>query len=443
MASRSKKNRNIKKIEKMVITAPVGTMKNVQEQFGYTGSLETVNTLDDLRLDLPNIIIAKCKRDAYFNQNDFGKQKITHGKNYVMSISTYKILEYEKPILTKETRRILEPAKVSFRSLYKPYRGQELHNKKLLVMRTGGIGDLIFILPNLIYLKDKYPSCKIVLATSLQYHSMVEMWIKSGYIDKVISLPFLDIEFKSSQYHLSFEGVIERTHIATKVNAYNLFSQWMGLDLPNELLHPKQEWNSHALLSVYDILKEHIGYNNDSKLCVIQIKASSPIRTPHPEHFWLPIFRYVVSRGYKIIITDNPLLHDAIDTIINKYLHYFKDSIFNFSKYSKTISHSIALASLVDIVIGTDSSMIHIAESVGTRNLGIYGPFPGSVRVSNYQYGEWIDCDKMECAPCFTHGHRPCLYGGNNGGCSPCYNDIDMKEFKEKFVSLTTKENVK
>jgi len=431
---KSKKSKN----KKIVVTAPHGSIENIQQQFGMkSNSLETVETLSELRNDLPNIVIAKCKYDSYFKQNDFKMQKLERGKNYVMSLSIYKSLEFDKYNVTNgQPRHNLSPAKTSFKSLYKPYQGQDLTRKKLLVMRTGGIGDLLFILPNLVHLKEKYPSCKISFATSPQYHSMLELWLECGYIDKILSLPFVDMEFKSSQYHLSFEGVIERTKISERTNAYNLFSQWMGLDLPNDKLHPKQSPNYDLCDKVQNELFDKFNIETDDKICVIQLKASSPIRTPHPEQFWLPVIRLIISRGYKIVITDNPQLHDQINTIIDKYFHFFKDKIYNFSKYSETISYSIALAKISDIVVGTDSSMIHIAESVGTKNLGIYGPFPGSVRVSNYQYGDWIDC-KKECSPCFTHGHRPCIYGGNNGGCSPCYNNIDMSEFKEKFIKLT------
>jgi len=433
-----KKKKTIKK-QKISVTAPAGSMENIQQQFGLMSkSLDTVETLDELRKNIPNIVIAKCKHDSYFKQNDFKMQKLERGKNYVMSISIYKSLEFDSyNIVNGQPRHNLSPSKISFSQLYKPYQGQDLTRKKLLVMRTGGIGDLLFILPNLMYLKKKYPTCKISFATSPQYHSMLENWLGCGYIDKILALPFVDIEFKSSQYHLSFEGVIERTKVSENTNAYNLFSKWMGLDLPNELLHPKQTADIELISKVKDTIQKEFDIKEDDKLCVIQLKASSPIRTPHPEQFWLPVIRNIISMDFKIIITDNPQLHDQIGKIIDQYFHYFEGKIFNFSKYSENIAYSIALASIVDIVVGTDSSMIHIAESVGTKNLGIYGPFPGSVRVSNYQYGDWIDC-KQECAPCFTHGHRPCIHGGNNGGCSPCYNNIDMGGFKEKFIKLTS-----
>jgi len=56
-----------------------------------------------------------------------------------------------------------------------------------LVFRTGGIGDLLFIQPNLIYLKEKYPTCTINFACGPQYQSMVETW---DCVDNVVDLPF-------------------------------------------------------------------------------------------------------------------------------------------------------------------------------------------------------------------------------------------------------------
>lgn len=433
-----RKNRR-KKETKKIIKSPIGSLEHIQEQFGLsTKSIETVNTLDDLRSSLPNIVIAKCKNDSFFKQNDFSVQKLLKNKEYVMSIGVYKTLEYDQyNVVNGSPRKNLTPSKIPFSKIYRPYNNQSLNNKKLLVMRTGGIGDLLFILPNLIYLKEKYPTCKIIFATNPQYHSMVENW---NCVDKVLTLPFSDIELKSSQYHLCFEGVIERTREAEKTNAYNLFSRWMGLDLPNDKLHPIQTPIPEIKDKVMNLLQDKFAIDlTEDKLCAIQLKASSPIRTPHPEQFWLPIIRIIISRGYKILIIDNPKISHQIDSIIKKYFHMYEDKVFNFSKYSENISYAVALADIVDVVVGTDSSLVHIAESVGTKNYGIYGPFPGHVRVSNYRYGKWIDCE-AECSPCFTHGHKPCIHGGENGGCSPCYNNIDRTEFKENFIELT--ENV-
>jgi len=439
---KKKKNRNhIKKhVKQNKVNIPQSNNKltNAQLLFGLNPrSLDIVDTLDILRKNPPNIVIAKCLHDCSFKQNDSVIQKLEKKKNYVMNISMFANLEYNKYHTTPDgkPRLNLKPAKKSFQDLYKPYRGQELNNKRLLVLRTGGIGDLLFIQPNLRYLKQKYPSCKIIFATGLQYHSMVETW--TDCIDVLTTLPFNESDFISCQYHLTFEGVIERTREAHTTNAYELFSKWMGLNLDKNLLRPVQEPNDIVYSEVRQILKNNfkLDINKNNKLCAIQLRASSPIRTPHPGQLWVPIINFLISQNYKIIITDNPAMHSQIENIINTFFKEHRDKIFNFTKHSQSISYSIALAKIVDMVVGIDSSLLHIAESVGTKNFGIYGPFPGSIRLSTYKYNDWIDCT-ASCAPCFTHGHRPCIYGGNNGGCSPCYQHINMSEFITKFKNL-------
>jgi len=413
--------------------APIGTLANVNHQFGLSmNNTKQVESIKNLRNNTPNVIIAKCLKMCKFKQNKFVIQTLERKNNYVMTTSMYRALEFDTYSTSTNPSKNLESSKTSFKQIYRSYNGQDLTNKRLLIIRTGGIGDLLFILPNLIYLKEKYPTCKIVFATSPQYHSMLKEW---NCVDKVIAMPFSDIEAKISQYHLIFEGVIERTEEAKKINAYKLFSKWMGLNLPDNKLRPIQKANIDVKKEVIDILHNKLNIPQDQKICVLQLKASSPIRTPHPKNFWEPVIRLILTRGFKIVITDNPLIHNQIENIINKYFSFIKDNIYNFTKYSKTISYSIALAEIADVVVGTDSSMIHIAESVGTKNFGFYGPFPGAIRVGNYIHGAWID-GNCECSPCFTHGHLPCIHGGANGGCSPCYNTINLLEFKEKFISL-------
>jgi len=442
MRKKQVKRKKKKLIDNTLKTTPIGnnkrhTLNELKNLFGLDiTSTDMVDTIDTLRKNKPNIIIGTCTNNFMFRQNNGPIQKLQKKENYVMSLSVYANLEFDRYKTNPKTGlgvRNLKPAKIKFYDIYRPYEGQDLSNKTLLVMRTGGIGDLLFIQPNLIYLKNKYPTCKIVFASSAPYHPMLENW---DCIDKVISLPFGAKILYQSNYHLIFEGVIERTKEAHHINAYELFSKWMCLNLSKDLLRPIQPVRIDRYTEISQVLKNKFNIDDSSdKICTVQLKASSPIRTPHPEQLWLPILKFILSRGYKIVIVDNPALHEQIENIINTYFGDIKDSLVNFVKYSKDISYAIALASMSEIVIGPDSSMVHIAESVGTKSFGIYGPFPGSIRLSTYKYNSWIDC-KADCSPCFTHGHRPCIYGGQNGGCSPCYQNINMSEFIKKFKEL-------
>jgi len=376
-----------------------------------------VEKTEDLKKNPPLIVIAEAQRDVAFIQNYFKPQLLKKKVKYVMGISAFKQLQYDP---TKDVR-ILKPASIKFSNVYRPYNGQDLTNKTLLVWRTGGIGDLLFIQPNLVYLKNKYPSCNIVFACGPQYQPMVETW---DCIDLLLDLPFPLKYLIQADYHALFEGVIERTREAEKVCSYNLFSNWLGLNLEDNLLHPYQKPDNDEVEKCREILKN----NNieEGKFVVGQMRSSSIIRTPRPEIFE-KIFKFVIDKGYKILITDNPQKSRDVELFIEKF---DKENIVNFSKFSDSIAATIALVSLSKMTISPDTSLVHIAESLGIKSFGIYGPFPGRVRLTTYKDCEWVDC-KRDCAPCFIHGQLPCK--NTLRGYPQCFDNIKYEEVFEKI----------
>ena len=382
-----------------------------------------VDSLDTLRKSKFNIVIVECVSNAPFTQNKFKKQILKKKQKYVMSINVYQQLWYDK-FRPKKKRKILKPAGPKFNNLYRPYIGQNLNNKTLLVSRTGGIGDLLFIQPNLIYLKEKYPTCTIKLACGPQYQDMVKYW---ECVDKVLDLPHTLNHFIQADYHAYFEGVIERCEEAKTQNAYNLFSRWLGLDLSDELLVPKQTPDNLKLSICDRFLSDH-NINKD-KMILFQIRASSPIRTPRPL-IWKELMLKLVDKGYQIVITDNPQQADSIE-LFRKIVD--SDQVFNFATFSETLDFTIAMAALSKCCVSTDSSLMHIAASLDIPAFGLYGPFPGNVRLTTYNKVDWVDA-KKDCAPCFTHGPNPCKYSTN--GHSNCYDNIDLDECVEKIEGL-------
>jgi ADP-heptose:LPS heptosyltransferase len=385
------------------------------------GIIKMVDVIDDLRKFPHHIVIAESitnfhfKTDFYDKPNEFVKR----GK-YIMSSGMYQQLHAN---IYNPKVKILKPSEVKFKNVYRPYRGQDLTNKTLLVWRQGGIGDLLFISPNLRYLKDRYPSCKILFASAPQYQSMLRSW---PFIDSVLDLPFSMSKLSSADYHTIFEGVIERTYEAQTVNAYNLFSKWMGLDLPDELLIPHQEPIEDNLLKCKKILSD---WGIDEKsFILIQMRASSPIRTPR-QILWKRLIDKLLEDGYPIVFTDSKKMAKSVNTFISTS-KYKESKVFNFSEHSDEVIDSIALASMAKLVIGPDSSLIHIAESVGTKSFGIFGPFSGDVRLSTYKNCDWIDA-KCHCAPCWQHGSSLCKY--QIGGYVTCYDKINHDELYERI----------
>jgi ADP-heptose:LPS heptosyltransferase len=366
-------------------------------------------------------------------QNNFKKQTVYKKNKYVSSVSIYHQLHYNP--VTKE--RILKPAGMQFKKLYKPYTGQDLTNKTILFWRTGGIGDLLFIKPILVYIKKTFLNCTIVFACGPQYQPMVETWQddyvgeeNNRIIDKLIDLPFNVSYLWKADYHAIFEGVIERCKEAHTTNCYRLFSKWLGLEIPDTELIPKQSPKEEKVAYCRNVLKEW-GLD-EKKFIVLQLRASSPIRTPSPA-FWKKVIDKITEK-YKVVITDSPKQNEVMEQFIKTLTN--KDSVYNFCNFSKGIDDTIALTSLSKGVVATDTALNHIAISLGVKSFSFFGPFPGYVRLETYpkELCDWIDA-KTNCTFCFLHGHRNCP-NSDSGGHSLCYNSISIDEFSEKFESL-------
>jgi ADP-heptose:LPS heptosyltransferase len=387
-------------------------------------NISFVETLDDLRKTKPNIVIGECLKNVSFKQNNYQiSQDLNKKSRYVMALGIYNQLYYDPRV----NERILKPATVQFSKIYKPYMGQDLSKKTLLIWRQGGIGDILFIQPNLKYLKEKYPTCKILFACGPQYKSMIKDW---PYIDLVLDLPFSMYYLINSDYHAIFEGVIERTKQAEKENAYSLFTKWLGVNLSDELLIPEQIPDPETVSRCKEIIEEW-GIK-EKEFIFLQMRSSSPIRNPNPKIF-VKLINELTAKGYKIVLTDMHQRAETLDIFI-KTLND-KDKVFNFAPMSKEISDTIALASLSKLCIATDSALNHISISVNTPTFGIFGPFLGELRLGTYPKNmcDWIDC-KDSCAPCFKHSMGPCEHTVE--GYVKCYNNLDIDLCVEKIERL-------
>lgn len=390
-------------------------------------TVKHVEEIEQLRESPPNIIVAECARNVKFVQNWYKEQELKKKVKYVMGLGVFQQLQFD----SRTNKKLLKATNIKFNNIYKPYLGQDAEDKTILVFRTGGIGDLLFIQPNLRYLKEKYPTCIIQFACGPQYQPMVENW---DCVDEVCDLPFTLSRLQKADYHMLFEGVIERCKRAHDTNAYNLFSKWLGLNLPDDLLIPKQEAKEELL----DDVKEVLNHWNveEGSFIVMQLRASSPIRTPRHE-FWVKIIDELNERGYPVLLTDNPRQAEKVDDFIKM----LKDDTmtFNYCKHSESIDYTIALTSLAKATIATDSALGHIAASLDVPCFGVYGPFPGQIRLKTYPKASWVDATRS-CAPCFIHGHRPCPHSTTDG-YSPCYDELigtdeKLKEVIDKFEEL-------
>jgi ADP-heptose:LPS heptosyltransferase len=408
--------------------------EDILEQLGVKKEevLKHYDTLDDLRQSTPGMVLATAVKDFWFSIDRKKKQLFKRGSSRILSLFLYDKLKADP-----EGNQCLEPAKDMFKDVYNPYTGQNLTNKTLLVWRTGGIGDLLFIQPNLRYLKKKYPTCKIWFGCSPAYYPLINNW---KCLDKIVTLPTKYEIFKQADYQVTFEGVIERCNEAKITNAYKLFSKWMGLadEIPDSDLVPIQYLKKTNNLEVLKKLDE-LGVK-PYEYITFQIRTSSPVRTPGLD-VWKNLMLPLLENGHKLVICDSSHMSAKIDQFIKTVIPTkYRDNVINFCTYAPSIDYCASLINFSNIVISPDSSYTHISAALGVPVLGVYGAFPGHIRMSLYKNADWIEPEQNSTIcefggkGCCLHGHKPCPV--HEHGMSPCFNEIDFEEAHKKILKL-------
>lgn len=386
---------------------------------------QMVEKTEDLFKTPPFMVIAQARCDIVFSKDKNTQEKLEAKRAYVMGLGMYESLRLDR----NSGREMLRPFKFSFSDVWKRYNGYPLDGKTLLVWRTGGIGDLLFIKPNLDYLKETYPTCRLWLGCSKAYQPMVKEW---ECLDRVVDLP-LDYygAFCKADYHMTWEGAIERNKEAHEMNAYEMFSKWMMLDLPPEKLCPKQTPNAGLVEEARKVINGW-GLKGDDFI-VTQFKPSSPIRVVSPEK-WVEIINAMTHRGYKVVMTDAASEADKVAEITNAVKD--KHMVFNFSPHSPTIAHTIAMVSLARGVLAPDSAINHIGASLDKPVFGLFGPFLGEIRLKHFKKRDWIDATNpdADCAPCFVHSGEPCPQ--SIGGYGKCLLSLNAEEVATRADAL-------
>lgn len=297
-----------------------------------------------------------------------------------------------------------------FEPHYKPYMGQNLDNKSIAIWRTGGFGDLLFITPIVEYLKRRYPTCKISVATSKRFR---DVWQNNPNIDPrtcSFSLP-ISLDFISKHNYTGiFEGTIESSKTDDQFCAIDAFAFNLGIfDMPLELKRPRYYLKKSEINVAKNKVRSASGFNiyTDPYIC-FQWKSSSILRDYPYEKLVAAMFELQKRTGYKIAILTHPNYRQLIDHEVKMAQEHVMQSEvpLDYINLAGVTSYrqSAGVLALSAGIVGIDSSLAHLAAALGVPSVSIYGPFKAEWRTAYNQNNISLQ-NRASCpnAPCAYH----------------------------------------
>lgn len=294
--------------------------------------------------------------------------------------------------------------------------------KRLLVVRQGGFGDLMFISAVIAELKRTHPYLAIDLMCHPQYQGAFH---RTTSIDRLVDHRWPSVlQLFNYDYFVFLDGVVECDPDAERLNIYDLFaSKYFGITLPPSARKPALVPDPHSIAR----LSERIpGLTEGRTRIGLQPFANSPVRTPSMD-FWartgVAILRKMPEAQLFLLAEEGRSAESqALAAAINAELP--APRALSAAGCTRDVTELTALVSMLDAIVAPDSSVTHLAAAFDVPALGIYGPFPSQLRTRDYRLTLSVDA-KTDCAPCFTHGHWPCAEARKAGIInSPCFDKI-------------------
>lgn len=298
--------------------------------------------------------------------------------------------------------------------VYRPYKGEDLSGKRLMTWRTGGLGDVMFLNAPLRYLKKKYPTCflRVASACGQSLENVPE-------IDELYNMPFDAKLLNDVDYHLQYQGIIESSsEISKKTHAVDMFFSYFGIDsiqLPAEDKVPRLFFTKEEMEWLKKVT-ENMGINDSHYVVGIQMETSAPVRNFPKEKMKAVIDVLVAEENTKVVLigTDQ---HEMLG-------QYFKGNNPNIILATKfAVRQAITLTNRYNLVISPDSFMVQAAGALDKPLIGLYGPFPSEVRMKYFKNAIGLDPSAV-CTPCFKHDFRACV----KGFPSPCFSLVTVDD---------------
>lgn len=250
----------------------------------------------------------------------------------------------------------------------------------VLIIRPGGLGDLLLMTPALAVLSK---ICHVQIACWTHCAPAL-----AGLPDiEVVAYPVPKGVIDGANHVINFENTIERDEQARETSMVDLWAERLGV-------FPESREVIYALDRGAVIEAAAWYQKNEMKRIGIQPLASARLRT-YPGAQMRHVVDALLKQKFEVFVFGEPK-SAPVDFKHHQFVNLTMDA------RVKTFAQSAALLATCDGFIGPDSALTHLAGALQVPTIGLYGPFPASLRV-NYAASIRPVSGAAPCAPCFYH----------------------------------------
>ncbi len=265
----------------------------------------------------------------------------------------------------------------------------ELKDKRIIFCRLGGIGDVIHTLPLVKYIRNKYPSAIIEYTTSNNIKELLDnccpfidkVWVFEKGKEKQLAKEILNFTSqKLIEYFFNLHGSLR-------------FFLWHLTALrARKYFHYKKNNSNHAIVNfarTYDesisvfALDSQVLYVNSSNnifeenklrkgkyVCFVPGVGSVRPHRAWPFENWISLTKKFLTheKGFKVVFLGGEYEGEIFDSRIKT-----EEGVVNLIGKLNLFEVS-QIISTSAILVSCDTGLLHIANGLGVKTVGLYGP---------------------------------------------------------------------
>jgi ADP-heptose:LPS heptosyltransferase len=270
------------------------------------------------------------------------------------------------------------------------------NGKRILFVRPGGFGDLLFLTPTIAEIRRRWPQAEVAVACFARYRDAL---LNNPDVKSWVSYPVESKDWSFFDAQVWLEGLIEANREAEKTHAVDLVAARCGLEITDKRMKYYVTPEEAAAAE-----KEFPRWPDRPKRIGIQVSASGRCRIyPHI----IDVAKRLWRDGHEVFLFGSP----------GEFQSDMPEGIVNLMMLKKTFRESCAILGACDVLVGPDSALVHVAGALGVPCVALYGPFPWQLRTA-YAPETFALQGVGRCSPCFHHARPGRHEFPENGPCA-------------------------